>query len=76
MTQLQDKVALITGGESGIGLASAKLFVREGAKVVLVGIDQAALEAAEKEIGSEHALAVVADVTDSEAVAAAVRSVV
>jgi NAD(P)-dependent dehydrogenase (short-subunit alcohol dehydrogenase family) len=74
MTQLQDKVALITGGESGIGLASAKLFVREGAKVVLVGIDQAALEAAEKEIGSEHALAVVADVTDSEAVAAAVTA--
>ncbi|GLZ53213.1 SDR family NAD(P)-dependent oxidoreductase [Actinomycetospora sp. NBRC 106378] len=74
MTQLQDKVALITGGESGIGLASAKLFVAEGAKVVLVGIDQAALEAAEKEIGSEHALAVVADVTDSAAVAAAVSA--
>lgn len=72
MTQLQDKVALITGGESGIGLASAKLFVAEGARVVLVGIDEAALEAAEKEIGAEHALARVADVTDSAAVADAV----
>jgi NAD(P)-dependent dehydrogenase (short-subunit alcohol dehydrogenase family) len=36
--QLDGKVILITGGESGIGLASARLFVREGARVHLVGI--------------------------------------
>lgn len=74
MGQLQDKVALITGGESGIGLASAKLFVAEGATVVLVGIDDAELEAAVEEIGPDHAVSAVADVTDSDAVAAAVAT--
>lgn len=74
MGQLSDKVALITGGESGIGLASAKLFVREGARVVLVGIDEAALKAAAEEIGPDHAVSAVADVTDESAVAAAVAT--
>ena len=43
MARMQDKIALITGGESGIGLATARLFVSEGAKVHLVGIDEAKL---------------------------------
>ena len=72
--QLEGKVVLITGGESGIGLASARLFVREGAKVVLLGLDAAGLDAAVASIGAEHATSSVADVTDSEAVAAAVAA--
>jgi NADP-dependent 3-hydroxy acid dehydrogenase YdfG len=68
MAQLADKVALITGGESGIGLATARLFVSEGARVHLVGIDEAKLQDAVRGLGDEHALSTVADVTDEAAV--------
>ncbi len=74
MARLQDKVALITGGESGIGLATARLFVSEGAKVHLVGIDESRLAAAVAELGEDNALSSVADVTDEDAVRAAVGS--
>jgi NAD(P)-dependent dehydrogenase (short-subunit alcohol dehydrogenase family) len=72
MARLQDKVALITGGESGIGLATARLFVAEGARVHLVGVDADRLASAAGELGAEHALASVADVTDENAVERAV----
>ena len=49
MGQLDGKIALITGGESGIGLASARLFVAEGAKVHRLGIDEPRLKAAAEE---------------------------
>jgi NAD(P)-dependent dehydrogenase (short-subunit alcohol dehydrogenase family) len=74
MARLQDKVALITGGESGIGLATARLFVSEGASVHLVGIDEARLSAAAEELGHDRASSSVADVTDEDAVARAVSA--
>jgi NAD(P)-dependent dehydrogenase (short-subunit alcohol dehydrogenase family) len=49
--KLSDKVALVTGGTSGIGLATAKRFVAEGAYVFITGRRQTELDAAVKEIG-------------------------
>jgi NAD(P)-dependent dehydrogenase (short-subunit alcohol dehydrogenase family) len=50
--KLQGKVAVITGGTTGIGLAAAKLFVREGAYVFITGRRQKELDEAVKAIGS------------------------
>ncbi|HET7213337.1 MAG TPA: SDR family oxidoreductase [Terriglobia bacterium] len=51
MKALEGKVAVITGGSSGIGLATAKLFQQAGAKVAISGRNQQSLEQAAKELG-------------------------
>ncbi len=50
--KLAAKIALITGGSSGLGLATAKQFVAEGAHVFITGRDQGELDAAAKKIGA------------------------
>lgn len=55
--KLEGKVAVITGGTSGIGLATAKRFIAEGTHVFITGRRQGELEAAARELG-EHATAV------------------
>ena len=62
MARLTGKVAVVTGGNSGIGLATAKRFREEGAKVVITGRDQKTLDEAVKTIGGD-VLAVRSDVS-------------
>jgi NAD(P)-dependent dehydrogenase (short-subunit alcohol dehydrogenase family) len=73
--RLKDRTALITGGNSGIGLATARLFVAEGARVVITGRNQETLEAAARELGP-NGLAVVADATDIAATEKAIEQAV
>jgi NAD(P)-dependent dehydrogenase (short-subunit alcohol dehydrogenase family) len=53
MGKLDGKIALITGGSSGIGFATAKLFVQEGAYVYITGRSQSKLDQAVQEVGSQ-----------------------
>lgn len=53
MNRLENKVAVITGGNSGIGFATAKLFIAEGAKVIITGRRQESVEKAVKELGDQ-----------------------
>jgi NAD(P)-dependent dehydrogenase (short-subunit alcohol dehydrogenase family) len=62
MNRLQGKIAVITGGTSGIGLAAAEAFLREGARVVVTGRDQKNADQA-KDLLAGDALAVRADVS-------------
>ena len=62
MAKLEGKIALITGGTSGIGLATAKQFVREGAFVFITGRRQPELDAAVREL-EEQAIGVQGDVS-------------
>jgi NAD(P)-dependent dehydrogenase (short-subunit alcohol dehydrogenase family) len=73
--RLQGKVAMVTGGASGIGLAIARRFAEEGATVAVADIDLAAGERAASGLGGE-AFAVACDVTDETSVEAAFDAVV
>ena len=63
MKKLENKVAVVTGGNSGIGLATAKLFAEQGAKVAITGRNKATIDNAVFEIGNA-AIGVVSDVSD------------
>src|SRR5271170_6187219 len=73
--RLKNKTAFITGGNSGIGLATARLFVAEGARVAITGRNQATLAAAAAELGP-NVIAIQADTSDIEATEKAVAKAV
>ena len=64
MKKLEGKVAVITGGSSGIGLATAQRFVAEGAYVFITGRRQSELDAAVKQIGKNNVTGVQGDVSN------------
>jgi NAD(P)-dependent dehydrogenase (short-subunit alcohol dehydrogenase family) len=64
MKKLEGKVALITGGSSGIGLATAQRFVDEGAYVFITGRRQNEVDAAVKQIGKNNVAGVQGDVSN------------
>ena len=78
MNNFNNKVAVITGAASGIGLATATLLSKQGMQVVLLDNRQDALDVAEQKIKATGAstLALVVDVTDEDAVEAAAEKVI
>lgn len=73
--RLKGKTAFITGGNSGIGLATARRFIAEGAKVAITGRSQKTLDAAAAELGP-NLLAIQADVNDVASIERAVARAV
>jgi NAD(P)-dependent dehydrogenase (short-subunit alcohol dehydrogenase family) len=76
MPLLQDKVCVITGGAGSLGLASARLFLAEGAKVMLVDLGQADLERSVRDLASPNVDAVASDVSDATATRAYIERTV
>ena len=72
--ELQGKTALVTGGNSGIGLAAARLLVAQGARVAITGRDRAKLDEATTALGGE-VLVIQADLTDADALARVAKTV-
>jgi NAD(P)-dependent dehydrogenase (short-subunit alcohol dehydrogenase family) len=64
MSKLEGKVAVITGGNSGIGLATAQQFVSDGAYVFITGRRQSELDSAATQIGKNNVTAVQGDVSN------------
>ena len=72
--ELEGKTALITGGNSGIGLATARLLLEQGARVAITGRDRAKLDEAATELGP-GVLAIQADVNSADGLAEITRAV-
>ena len=76
MGAIDNKIAIVTGGGGGIGGAIVRRFAREGAKLAVADIDDAAAKARAKEVGDRgaDAMAIVADVTNKKSVSDMVKA--
>ncbi len=68
MKRLENKVALITGGAGGIGKATAKQFINEGAKVMLIDLKEDELKKIQEELKNDNVYYIAADVSKTEEV--------
>ncbi|STA80023.1 SDR family NAD(P)-dependent oxidoreductase [Citrobacter koseri] len=64
MNKLENKIALITGGSSGIGLATAKKFISEGARVIITGRNKETLEQAIEKLDRQYVTAIQSDISN------------
>lgn len=76
MARLDGKVAIITGGASGMGAGAAAVMVREGCRVVLADMNAALLGSVCEALGNDRAIAFPCDITDRAQVTALVRTAV
>jgi NAD(P)-dependent dehydrogenase (short-subunit alcohol dehydrogenase family) len=74
--RMQGRICVITGGAGSIGVAAAKLLLHEGARVMLMDLNEAALKKAATELGGEDLAWSAVDVTKSDEVRDAVRATV
>jgi meso-butanediol dehydrogenase/(S,S)-butanediol dehydrogenase/diacetyl reductase len=76
MTRFKEKTVLVTGAASGIGLAAARRFLDEGARVVMLDIDGAKLQKAAAALPQERVLVQIGDTADKATAASAVKAAV
>jgi 3-dehydrosphinganine reductase len=78
--QVKNKVMVITGGSSGLGLALAKHYGKQGAKLALLARDQKKLEEAKRQVSAQNSTAIVetfsVDISNSESVKTVVKDIV
>jgi NAD(P)-dependent dehydrogenase (short-subunit alcohol dehydrogenase family) len=75
MKRLEGKVCVVTGGAGSVGMATARLFLAEGARVALIDLRQDHLDRAAERVGSRSIMTVVADISRDHEVAAAIEAV-
>ncbi|MFO0863442.1 MAG: SDR family oxidoreductase [Gemmataceae bacterium] len=76
MATFEGKTVLVTGGGSGMGLATARMFLEQGANVAITGRNKAKLDEAAKHLGTDRLFTFVADVAEPEQAKAVVEATV
>jgi len=76
MNRFNEKTVLVTGAASGIGLAAARRFLNEGARVVMLDIDEDSLKKAAAELPQDRILVQVGDTADKQTATSAVKATV